>query len=99
MVRETGWTGGTLRVSIVSTTASSGATTADPRVEIGVQNVDKEIHEHIDEGDDEHAALHHLVIVPSGGTDDDGADTGEGKDLLDDDGTADQAADADAGEG
>src|SRR4051812_7921303 len=55
-----------------STTTSSGATTADPWVEVGVEHVYEQVDDHIDQGDDEHAALDDGVIVSSGGADDGG---------------------------
>src|SRR5690349_2739734 len=72
--------------STAATRSYSETTTADPRIEIGVQQVDEQVDGHVDDGDDEDGALDDGVVVVAGGVDDGLAHAGKREHLLDDDG-------------
>src|SRR5713226_1637139 len=87
------------RGATAASSAASSAAMADPRVEHGIEHVDREIQQHEADGDEQHHALQDDEVARIDGADQQPADAGQGEDRLDDDGAADQAADVDAGDG
>jgi len=62
--------------------SAPAASVADTGVEEDIQEVDHQVEEHIDAGDDEHDALDHGVVAPHDGVDGQPADAGQGEDAL-----------------
>src|SRR6266550_1160874 len=87
------------RGATAASSAASSATMADPRIEHGVEHVDREIQHHEAHGDEQHDALQDDEVARIDGADQQPADAGQGEDRLDDDRAADQPADVDAGDG
>src|SRR5690606_1188738 len=76
----------------------SGAGMADPRVEDGVEHVHQEVDEHVAHRDDRHQALQGDVLAGDDRLVEQQADAGQREDHLDDDRTADERADVEAGD-
>src|SRR3954463_9351624 len=81
-----------------SARSSSSVAMTDPGVENGVEQVDDEIHDDEARGHQQHHALQDDEIAREDRADQQPADARQRKDRLDDQCTADQAADVDAGD-
>src|SRR5690606_24951644 len=81
--------------SAVAADASVTAIT-NPRVEHGVHDIDDEVREDRDGGEDEHARLDHRDVAGERALQHELSHARHGEDLLDDDGAADQRADVEA---
>src|SRR5688572_32856715 len=87
----------TAETTAVSPPSISSTAMADPRIEHGVEHVDDEVHDHEARGHEQHHALQDDEVAGVDGADQEPADARQGKDGLDDQRAADQAADVDAG--
>src|SRR5439155_9206947 len=70
-----------------------------PWVQDDVEDVDHEVDEHVDAGDDEKDALDHRVVAPHDGVYRQAAQAGQREDALGHHGAADQQREADADDG
>src|SRR5436190_400536 len=71
-------------------TSTAASVIADPRINERVEQVDPEIDEHVDGGRDEDDPLHHGIVAPEDGRDDEAAQTRYVEHDLRDDSAADQ---------
>src|SRR6185503_6584008 len=69
---------------------------ADSGIQVAIEQVHKDVHEHEKDRDHEHASLNERVIALDDRGKQHPADTGDRVDLLDDDRAAEQLADLDA---
>src|SRR5918994_3037750 len=78
---------------------STGSGMADPWVDDGVEDVHREVHDDIDDGDDRHEALQCHVLALEDGLPEEVAHPRDAEEHLDDDSAGDQRADVEAGDG
>src|SRR5262249_20981851 len=87
------------RGATATSTAVSSTAMADPRVEHGVEHVDREIEQHEADRDEQHDALQDDEIPRVDGADQQATDARQREDRLHDDRAADQPPDVDAAHG
>ena len=71
----------------------------DARVERRVEQIDEEVHEHDNDGDEHHQVLHDRVVAPADRLDQEARDAGNVEHGLGDDQAADQEGGLDADDG
>src|SRR5437899_13099357 len=84
--------------AIPSSSVSSSVAMADPGIENGVEQIDDEVPDDEAGGDQKHHALQDDEVARADCTDQKPADSRQRKDCLDDESTANQSADIDAGD-
>src|SRR6476660_1639218 len=77
-------------------TSTAASLIADPWIDEGVEKIHPEIDQDIDGGCDEHHSLHHGIVAPQNGRDDEAAQPRDIEHDLRDDGAADEHGGGDA---
>src|SRR5262249_28860387 len=95
-LRSVGWRPARHRDIAAGGVATTTLSTADPRVDRGVEEIDREIAQHEERADEEDGALHERIVALHHRPQEQAAHARQGEDLLGDHGAAEEIADLDA---